>query len=106
MVVLFSVLRVLMNVEVAYYLTYAVLAFIATFVHPFFFAFHLTEFLVRYATLRNILKSVWEPKTALLLTFVLIIIIIYFITIMGYVFFESSYAGRCESLLFCVFETF
>ncbi len=42
-VILTSLLRVLMNVEVIYYLAYGFLAFIATLVHPFFFAFHLTE---------------------------------------------------------------
>jgi inositol 1,4,5-triphosphate receptor type 1/inositol 1,4,5-triphosphate receptor type 3 len=95
-----------MNVEVVYYLTYGVLAFIATIVHPFFFAFHLTEFLIRYPTLRNILRSVWEPKKSLLLTFVLVILFLYFFTIVAYMIFSSYYDGKCENVYMCLFETF
>jgi inositol 1,4,5-triphosphate receptor type 1/inositol 1,4,5-triphosphate receptor type 3 len=54
--------KVLLNIDVMYYLTYGSLAFIATMVHPFFFAFHLSEVVIRYPTLRNIIKSFWEPK--------------------------------------------
>ena len=67
------------NIEVLYYLAYGILAFIATYVHPFFFAFHLTEILIRlvrfhlvylffrYETLRTLTKAVWGPKACNLL---------------------------------------
>ena len=37
----------LTEIEILYYVTYTVLAIIGTIVHPFFFAFHLTEVLLR-----------------------------------------------------------
>jgi len=87
-------------------LTYGTLAFIATFVHPFFFAFHLSEIVIRFPTLRNIIRSFWEPKIALLLTFILIILFNYFFTLFAYTFFYESYDNKCETLLYCFLETF
>jgi inositol 1,4,5-triphosphate receptor type 1/inositol 1,4,5-triphosphate receptor type 3 len=97
---------VLFNIEVLYYLTYGTLAFIATFVHPFFFAFHLTEIVIRFPQLRNIIKSFWEPKISLLLTFILIILFNYFFTLIAYVYFYDDYDNKCDSLLYCFLETF
>lgn len=106
-VMLKCILRVLMNVQVIYYLGYGVLAFIATLVKlPFFFCFHLTEFLIRYPTLRNILRSAWVPKTQLALTLMLVFLIAYFFAIVAYVFFGDLYDGRCENMYYCFFETF
>ena len=64
-------LNVISNIEVLYYLAYGILACIATFVHPFFFAFHLTEILIRYETLRTLTKAVWGPKTCNIFLFYL-----------------------------------
>ena len=81
----------LLNGEVLYYLFYITLAFLATFGHPFFFAFHLTEVVLRYPTLRNIIRSFWEPKTALFLTLVLILISNYYFSLISYVFYSDLY---------------
>jgi inositol 1,4,5-triphosphate receptor type 1/inositol 1,4,5-triphosphate receptor type 3 len=56
------VIFILKEIEVVYYLAYGTLAVIATAYHPFFFAFHLTEILIRYPTLKNVIKSVYEPR--------------------------------------------
>lgn len=53
---------ILKEIEVVYYLAYGALAVIGTVVHPFFFAFHLTEILIRYPTLKNVVRSVYEPR--------------------------------------------
>ena len=58
----YSIVRIFLNIEIIYYLAYGALSYVATFVHPFFFAFHLTEVVIRFPTLRNIIKSFWEPK--------------------------------------------
>lgn len=50
------------NIDVIYYLAYGSLAFLGVMIHPFFFAFHLTEILIRYPTLKNVIKAVWEPR--------------------------------------------
>lgn len=61
---------------------------------------------MRYPTLRNILKAVWEPKNSLLLTFMLVLLVTYFLSVWGYMTFNDSYAGRCESLIMCSLESF
>ena len=94
------------NIELLYYLAYGILAFVATYIHPFFFVFHLSEILIRYPTLRNVIRAVWEPKTHLFLTLVLFILIEYYFTIIAFTFFYSYYNGRCNSLYICLIETF
>ena len=37
----------LMQVEILYYLAYGILAVVGVSIHPFFFAFHLTQILLR-----------------------------------------------------------
>lgn len=56
------IIKVLMNIDLLYYVFYGTFAFLASLIHPFFFAFHLTEVMLRYPTLRTIIKSFWEPK--------------------------------------------
>ncbi len=58
--VFISILKALCNLEILYYLAYGAFSIFAIVFHPFFYAFHLSEFLVRYKTLRNILRSVSE----------------------------------------------
>lgn len=97
LVIIFSSLvKVLTNPEVVYYLLFGTLAFIATLYHPFLFAFHLTEFLLRFPTLRNILKSVSDSLVSLALTFVLIIMLFYFQAVIGFLEFYDDYLNQCE----------
>mmetsp|Transcript_1425 Transcript_1425/g.217 ORF Transcript_1425/g.217 Transcript_1425/m.217 type:complete len:114 (+) Transcript_1425:99-440(+) len=48
--------------DVIYYVAYGVMALLGIFSHPFFFTFHLTEIMMRYPSLKNVLKSVYEPR--------------------------------------------
>ncbi len=52
----------LQEIEVIYYIAYGTLAVLGTAIHPFFFTFHLTEILIRYPTLKNVVKSVYIPR--------------------------------------------
>jgi hypothetical protein len=45
-----------------YYISYGALAILGTFVHPFFFVFHLSEILIRYPTLKSVINSVVQPR--------------------------------------------
>jgi inositol 1,4,5-triphosphate receptor type 1/inositol 1,4,5-triphosphate receptor type 3 len=102
-----TLVKVLMNVEMLYYLTYVTLAFMANFIHPFFFAFHLSEVVIRYPLLRNIIRSFWEPKLALMLTFILIILLNYFFTLFSYIVLYDIYSeDKCNALLTCFIVTF
>ena len=100
------VFTLLKNPEIIYYIAYGVLAIIGTVVHPFFFAFHLTEILLRYPTLRNVIKSVYIPRLALGLTFVLYLILEYFFVIFGYLFFHEDFNGNCKSTIMCFVKFF
>ncbi|CAD8068825.1 unnamed protein product [Paramecium sonneborni] len=101
--VLFYILK---EIEVVYYLAYGALAVIGTVLHPFFFSFHLTEILIRYPTLKNVIRSVWEPKQQLALTLVLFVILVYVYGLIAYTFFFEDYKGKCQSTLFCFLFTF
>ncbi|EGR32738.1 MIR domain protein [Ichthyophthirius multifiliis] len=103
----FNILGILMLVcKVLYYLTYSTLAIIATFVHPFFFTFHLSEVLLRYPTLKNVIMSIYLPRRQLLLTFLLLVIAEYIFTIFAYTFYNQDYMGNCSSMLYCFLFTF
>ena len=97
---------VLMNIELLYYLAYGILAFLAINYHSFFFAFHLSFILLRYPTLRNVIRAVWEPKIQLFLTLILFILLEYYFTIFAYLKFYNYYNERCENLYMCLLETF
>lgn len=95
----FCLVKVLLNIDMIYYLAYGVLAFIATLVHPFFFAFHLSEVVLRYPTLRNIIKSFWEPKVALGLTFILVLLMNYYFTLVAYLLFSDIYTNGNKEII-------
>ena len=51
-------------------------------------------------------RSFWEPKKALGLTFVLFVMLEYFFTLIAYVYLYEDYGGNCESTLHCFLYTF
>ena len=69
--------------------------------HPFFYAYHLTEVIFRYPTLKNIILSVWEPRLLMTLTFFLLCVMNYFTAIATYMWFKVPLLGNCDSLLYC-----
>ena len=87
-------------------MAYGALAVIGTVVHPFFFAFHMTEVLIRYPTLKNVIRAVWEPRKQLMLTLVLFIILVWVYGLIAFTFFSSDYYDRCNATLFCFLFTF
>ena len=67
------------------------MAILGTTVHPFFYAFHLTVVLIRYPLLNNVIKSITEPKEALILTLVLLLILSYVYTLVAYLLLQDIY---------------
>lgn len=62
---------------------------------------------LRYPLLRNIILSFWEPKMALLLTLLLIVIFNYYFSLFSYIVFPDLYTNnKCSSLLVCMVSTF
>ncbi|CAD8168125.1 unnamed protein product [Paramecium pentaurelia] len=96
-----TILSFLQEVEVMYYIAYGLFAILGTFYHPLFFIFHLTEILFRYPTLKNIILSVYRPRTQLILTFFLLFLLVYVFTIFAYWRLSNEFAGYCDTLLYC-----
>lgn len=116
-----------LNVDVIYYVSYAALAILGVTLHEFFFVFHLTELflryfhysypiifsLIRFPTLKNVIRSVYEPREALFLTFILWLIFVYIFAIWAFTYLRDQYTGNgdlgdsfCTELLLCWLYTF
>ena len=94
---------VLSNFDVIYYLLYAVFSVLGTTTHPFYFSLLLLDVIYRSAALQNVVNSIVLPRKALALTFLLLLVIIYISTILGYwLFFEDYLNPDCRSLLQCL----
>ena len=52
------------------------------------------------------MKSAWQPKAMLGLTFLLVIMFTYYFTVWSYLYFYKAFDGRCESIYMCLFEAF
>ena len=98
---------------VLYYLWFILIAFLGSFVHAFFFSLHLLDVVNRYQDLRNVLRAVYHPRKALLLTVVLYLIVVYVFTIVGFYYFREDFTPegtnstnpRCQDLFRCFFIT-
>lgn len=101
--VVFSFLE---EIEVLYYIAYGTLAILGLVLHPFCFTFHLTEIMMRYPTLKNVLRSIYEPRQQLFITFVLLCVLEYMASITIYMLFSDNFGGNCESMLYCFLIAF
>lgn len=111
-------IKFFLNVDVVYYSAYATLAILGVVVHEFFFCFHLTELFFRFPTLKNVIKSVYEPREALYLTLILWVIFEFVFAIWAFIFLRDQYTpyisgqdddlntSYCKTLLTCFVYTF
>eukprot|EP00753_Platysulcus_tardus_P010959 PLAT3172.1.p1 GENE.PLAT3172.1~~PLAT3172.1.p1 ORF type:complete len:3198 (-),score=1828.26 PLAT3172.1:113-9706(-) len=106
---LVSLLIVLRNGTVLYYSFYIVFTFMGNLVHPLFFSYHLLDLVYRFETLRNVLRAITYNGKQLVLTSALAFVIIYFYTILGFLFFRPTFEFEgelvCERLDTCFFFT-
>ena len=96
-----TIFRFVQNAEVMYYLGYSLFAIFGLTIHKFFFAYHLLEVLVRFPTLKNVLRSLWEPKEAILLTIILMLIVQYVFSLFAFQYLFKDFDGYCNSTLMC-----
>lgn len=89
------------EIEIVYYTIYGILAILGTVYNPFFFCFHLSEIILRFPELKNVILAFWSPRYSLALTFIFLLILEYIFALLGFYFFPNQYNGRCDSLLFC-----
>lgn len=96
----------LSNIDVLYHLLYMVFSILGISYTPLFFSLHLLDVLYRYPSLQNVIKSIVLPRKSLLLTFILILILIYLFSIWGFLGFYNFYDGQCNNMIMCIKTTF
>ncbi len=89
-----SVFIMLNDFEIVFNSIYIGFVVVGLTVHPFFFAFTMTDFL-RTEYLKNVVRAVWQPRRELMLTLVLFIILEYYFSLIGFIFYDDDYGGRC-----------
>ena len=94
---------IVFNFEVLYYLLYMTCSILGLYISEFFFAFLLTELVLRIKTLKNILMAIKKPFKELILTFLLWLILIYIFTLIAYTFFVDQFniISECQSVFKC-----
>jgi len=101
-----TALYLLSDFYVLYYFIYGFTAIIGVVTSPFFFAFHLLDVLVRYPLLQNVLRSIYNPRKSLFLTYLLFQMLNYFFTLFGYFWLQDDYDGACPNTLICFLTAF
>ena len=102
---IYSFYLCLTDFDLMYYVLYIAFALLGLLLHPFFFAFHLSNFL-RIGVLTSVVKAIWIPRKQLFLTFVFFILIEYYFTIIGYSFLWMHYNEFCSTMFRCFIVTF
>ena len=96
-------LWLLLDLQVLYAICYFVFAIVGIFVHNFFFAFHLIEFIKSQPILQYVFKAIYEPLTQILYTYLFFFILIYFYSlIIFYNFYDIMPKNSCESPAICM----
>lgn len=97
-----TIFYVVSNIDVIYYLLYAVFSIMGIILHPFYFSLLLLDVVYRYPALQNVVNSIYLPRKALLLTFLLLLVIVYMFSIIGYWLFFDYLNPDCKTLLQCL----
>ena len=96
-------LLLILDIKVLYALAYMVFALLGIFIHNFFFAFHLIEFIISQPILQYVFRAIVDPIAQLAYTFIFFFILIYFYSlIIFYNFQEIMPDNSCDSPVICM----
>ena len=99
----FIYIGLVMDIKVLYALAYMVFALLGIFVHNFFFAFHLIEFIISQPILQYVFRAIIDPIAQLAYTFIFFFILIYFYSlIIFYNFQQIMPTFSCDSPVICM----
>ena len=105
-----TIIEISTSFSILYYTGVVIFGFLGIYKSNFFFSYLLLEIVTRFKTLQNVLLAIKKPYKELLLIFILWIILIYYFSIIGYVWFRNTEFPRpdkdCNSLLKCVATIF
>lgn len=97
-----TIFYVLSDIDVIFYTLYTVFSVLGTSSHPIYFSLLLLDIVYRYPSLQNVVNSIYLPRKALLLTFALMIVIVYLFAIFSYFLLEEYFNPNCRGLLQCL----
>ncbi|XP_047452652.1 inositol 1,4,5-trisphosphate receptor type 2 isoform X1 [Mugil cephalus] len=89
---------VVMDMLFIYHLGYAIVCVLGLFVHEFFYSFLLFDLVIREETLLNVIKSVTRNGRSIILTAVLAIFLVYFFSIIGFLFLKDDFRMEVDRL--------
>ncbi|XP_062245333.1 inositol 1,4,5-trisphosphate receptor type 2 [Platichthys flesus] len=89
---------VVMDMLFIYHLSYAMICVLGLFVHEFFYSFLLFDLVIREETLLNVIKSVTRNGRSIILTAVLAIFLVYFFSIIGFLFLKDDFRMQVDRL--------
>jgi hypothetical protein len=96
-------LKLLLNFHVLYAISYMIFAILGIFVHHFFFAFHLIEFIKSQPILNYVFLAFYEPLAEFVYTYIFFFILIYFYSLLiFYRYYDLMPDLSCESPLICM----
>ena len=81
---------------------YLVFSFCGYIVHPFFYAYHMIDMIIRNPYLKNVLKAIYRPRYELINTFILFLCMQYIFAMFAYLYLYNDFdKGECTSLSQC-----
>eukprot|EP00347_Sterkiella_histriomuscorum_P001628 403371295 len=97
---------ILQDFPLMYHFVCVIFAILGVGSHMFFYAFHLSYFIISSSTLFNVMRSIWEPKYKIFMTLVLFVLVEYIFTVVSFTNYRSEYpAENCSNLLRCFLVT-
>ena len=100
---LFIYIKLIFNLRVLYRFCYIVFAILGLFVHHFFFAFHLIEFIKSQPILKIVFLAFYVPLAQFAYTFIFFLILIYFYSLLiFYRYYDLMPEFTCNSPLICM----
>lgn len=72
----------------------------------FLYCIHTIDIIYRYQSLRDVVKSIYISKKSLIITFIFIIVLVYYFALWGYTRLIDYYGGRCPDLYTCMIITY
>ncbi|XP_021179022.2 inositol 1,4,5-trisphosphate receptor type 2 isoform X2 [Fundulus heteroclitus] len=90
---------VVMDLVFVCHLSYAFICVLGLFVHEFFYSILLIDLVFREETLLNVIKSVTRNGRSIILTAILALFLVYFFSIIGFMFFKNDFRMEVDPLL-------
>lgn len=95
--------KLLLDIDVIYAISYMLFAILGATLHNFFFAYHLTIFIINQRVLVNVLKAIYNPGWQLFFIFIFFLILEYFYSLIVYYFFYPQMPDNsCASVFICL----